>query len=148
MTYKLIHSETKIITVIENTGITGTIYTTFIGSWDECCNEAIRLQLSNINEFFSISDSVENTNTPAYTVDEWLTYQGFTAIKLIALMDLENKVYQANKQSPKLTETRSWLDSVTRAYITQPDNSNNWSSSPYTFDEVMLEAITLIKMHK
>ena len=92
MTYKLIHSETKIITLIENTGTTGTIYTIFTGTWDECRDEAIRLQLTNINEFFPIPGNTENINTPSYTVDEWLTYQGFTAIKLIALIDIESKI--------------------------------------------------------
>jgi hypothetical protein len=143
MTYKLIHSETKIITLIENTGITGTIYTIFTGTWNECRDEAIRLQLTNINEFFPIPDNIENINTSSYTVDEWLTYQGFTAIKLIALIDIESKVNQANKQSPKLEETRAWLDSVTQSYITEPGKTTNWTSSPYTFDEVMLEATTL-----
>ena len=144
MTYKLIHSETKIITLIENTGTTGTIYTIFTGTWDECRDEAIRLQLTNINEFFSIPGNTENINTPSYTVDEWLTYQGFTAIKLIALIDIESKVNQANKQSPKLEETRAWLDGITQSYITEPGKTTNWTSSPYTFDEVMLEAIALI----
>ena len=144
MTYKLIHSETKIITLIENTGTTGTIYTIFTGTWDECRDEAIRLQLTNINEFFPIPGNTENINTPSYTVDEWLTYQGFTAIKLIALIDIESKVNQANKQSPKLEETRAWLDGITQSYITEPGKTTNWTSSPYTFDEVMLEAITLI----
>ena len=144
MTYKLIHSETKIITLIENTGTTGTIYTIFTGTWDECRDEAIRLQLTNINEFFPIPGNTENINTPSYTVDEWLTYQGFTAIKLIALIDIESKVNRANKQSPKLEETRAWLDGITQSYITEPGKTTNWTSSPYTFDEVMLEAITLI----
>ena len=144
MTYKLIHSETKIITLIENTGTTGTIYTIFTGTWDECRDEAIRLQLTNINEFFPIPGNTENINTPSYTVDEWLTYQGFTAIKLIALIDIESKVNQANKQSPKLEETRAWLDGITQSYITEPGKTTNWTPSPYTFDEVMLEAITLI----
>jgi hypothetical protein len=144
MTYKLIHSETKIITLIENTGTSGTIYTIYTGTWDECRDEAIRLQLTNINEFFPIPGNTENINTPSYTVDEWLTYQGFTAIKLIALIDIESKVNQANKQSPKLEETRTWLDGITQSYITEPGKTTNWTSSPYTFDEVMLEAITLI----
>lgn len=72
--------------------------------------------------------------------EKWIELQGFTALKVVALMDAESKLAAANKTSAKVTAVRQWLDGITAAYITNPTPRNDWPDAPFTFEQTMQEA--------
>jgi hypothetical protein len=53
MNYRLVHSDTDIIVVVEDIGNTGTIFTVFTGTLDACKAEAARMNLNDPNDAFA-----------------------------------------------------------------------------------------------
>lgn len=76
--------------------------------------------------------------------EQWIEKQGYTALKVIALMDAENKLAAAGKTSSKLSAVRSWLDSVTSAHVMNPEPKTDWPDAPFTFEQTMQEAASVI----
>ena len=78
---------------------------------------------------------------PAITAEKWIERQGFPAIRLVTLMDLEGKLAAAGLTTPKLIAVRGWLDTVLATFAANPVPRNDWASAPYGFEETVAEAV-------
>jgi hypothetical protein len=77
---------------------------------------------------------------PVTTAEKWIERQGFPAIRLVTLMDLEGKLAATGKTSAKLTAVRSWLDTILGAFASSPEPRNNWPQAPFGFEETVQDA--------
>jgi hypothetical protein len=77
---------------------------------------------------------------PAITAEKHIEREGFPAIRLVTLMDLEGKLVEAGKTSAKLMAVRSWLDAVLGAFAANPEPSNEWPKAPFGFEETVQDA--------
>lgn len=75
------------------------------------------------------------------TAEEWLNLNGYTAIRLVALMDIENKLNSLNLSSEKLSSTRNWINQLMASYAAHQGVQLNWPIPPHKFEDVMLEAL-------
>jgi hypothetical protein len=77
---------------------------------------------------------------PAITAEKHIEREGFPAIRLVTLMDLEGKLTEAGKTSAKLVAVRSWLDAVLGAFAANPEPNNEWPKAPFGFEETVQDA--------
>jgi hypothetical protein len=77
---------------------------------------------------------------PAVGAESHIESQGYPAIRLVTLMDLESKLAQAGKTSTKLAAVRSWLDAMLGAFATNPEPHNDWPAAPFGFEETVQDA--------
>jgi hypothetical protein len=77
---------------------------------------------------------------PLVTAEKHIEREGYPAIRLVTLIDLEGKLAQAGKTSAKLTAARSWLDSILGAFASNPEPRNDWPSAPFGFEETVQDA--------
>jgi hypothetical protein len=77
---------------------------------------------------------------PVITAEKHIEREGFPAIRLVTLMDLEGKLAEAGKTSAKLVAVRSWLDAVLGAFAANPEPSNQWPKAPFGFEETVQDA--------
>jgi hypothetical protein len=82
--------------------------------------------------------------TEKYTAEQWITKSGYTATRLISLLDLEMKLLQSNKTSDKMIAVRQWLNSLLQAFATDPTSHVSWAEPPYSFEETVQEALTVL----
>lgn len=85
-----------------------------------------------------------NSPKPTITAEKYIEHQGFTALRLIALMDLEKKLAENGKTSVKLSAVRAWLDSILAVSATNPEPRNDWPNLPYSFEETSAEAMSTL----
>jgi len=78
---------------------------------------------------------------PLVSAEKHIEREGFPAIRLVTLMDLEGKLAQAGKTSAKLTAVRAWLDGILAAFAANPEPRNDWSGTPFGFEETVGEAM-------
>jgi hypothetical protein len=82
---------------------------------------------------------------PATTAEDHLAAEGYTPLRLLTCLDLEGKLWKANAASPKLAAVRSWLDALTLAAASAPDEARpDWPPAPHLFDAVLAEALTAL----
>jgi hypothetical protein len=105
-------------------------------------DKVVSFYTSNASSYLSLLNSIPEA--PKYTAEEWLNKMGYTSIRLITLLDLENKLRLENKESIKLMEVRAWIDSVLAIYIQDPTPDNDWTEPPHNFEETVQEAFTLL----
>jgi hypothetical protein len=80
-----------------------------------------------------------------YTATEWVDQQGFSGNRTTTMLYLKLKLDAAQATSPKLTAVQAWLDGMIVAGVTAPDERrNDWSATPYTFEEASGEALTIL----
>lgn len=77
---------------------------------------------------------------PAVTAEKHIEREGYPAIRLVTLMDLEGKLAQAGKTSAKLTAVRGWLDAILGAFAANPEPRNDWPKAPFGFEETAQDA--------
>jgi hypothetical protein len=77
---------------------------------------------------------------PAVTAEKHIEREGYPAIRLVTLMDLEGKLAEAGKTSAKLTAVRSWLDAIFGAFAANPEPRNDWPKAPFGFEETVQDA--------
>jgi hypothetical protein len=75
-----------------------------------------------------------------YTAEDHIEREGFPAMRLVALMDLEGKLATAGKTSAKLVAVRSWLDLILGAFAFDPEPRNDWPTAPFGFEETVQDA--------
>jgi hypothetical protein len=78
------------------------------------------------------------------TAEEWLAIQGYTAIRLVALLDLEGKLAAAGKTSDKLAAVRAWINGILGAFAMDPAPRNDWTPAPFGFEETTAEAFAVL----
>jgi hypothetical protein len=81
---------------------------------------------------------------PLFSAEEWLTNQGFSSIRLITLLDLENKLLAVDKVSEKLSSVRAWINFILGSFIQNDEPRDDWPQSPYRFEETVQEAFSLL----
>lgn len=77
---------------------------------------------------------------PPVTAERHIEREGYPAIRLVTLMDLESKLAQVGKTSAKLTAVRGWLDTILGAFAANPEPRNDWPKAPFGFEETVQEA--------
>ena len=90
------------------------------------------------------SQRIDEEDFNGCRAEEWLTIQGYTSIQLVTILDLENKLATASKNSPKLTATRTWIDSILSAFIENDSQRDNWPPAPFGFQETTTEAFAAL----
>lgn len=83
---------------------------------------------------------IANMPKPFVTAERHIERQGFPAIRLVTLMDLEGKLAQAGATSTKLTAVRGWLDTILGAFAANPEPRNDWPNAPFGFEETVQDA--------
>ena len=72
--------------------------------------------------------------TPTYTAESWLDHEGYGAMRLLGLLDLESKFGQ--QSPPKMQAVRAWINSIRAQYA---ETKSDWQSAPHTFESTMQE---------
>jgi hypothetical protein len=80
------------------------------------------------------------------TAEKWLEHEGFSSIRVITLLDLENKIAAVNKTSPKLTAVRAWINGILATFVQAPTPKNDWPPAPFSFEETTQEAFTVLML--
>lgn len=78
---------------------------------------------------------------PAISAERHIERQGYPAMRLVTLMDLEGKLAAAGLTAPKLVAVRGWLDTVLATFAADPAPRNDWALAPYGFEETVQEAV-------
>lgn len=81
---------------------------------------------------------------PAFTAEQWITERGYGSVRLVSLLDLEAKLSARNLVSPKVADTRQWLDTITTAFALDPSPRYVWPTEPHAFESVLQEAMGLL----
>ena len=76
----------------------------------------------------------------SFTAEEWLSSQGYSSMRLVTLLDLENQLSTVLGNSPKLTAVRAWINGVLATFIQNPAPRADWPAAPFTFEETTQEA--------
>lgn len=83
---------------------------------------------------------------PAVSAERHIERQGYPAMRLVTLMDLESKLAAAGLTAPKLVAVRGWLDTVLATFAATPEPRNDWALAPHGFEETVTEVIrTMMK---
>jgi hypothetical protein len=78
------------------------------------------------------------------SAEAWLSYKGYTSIRLLTLLDIERKLEVAGKTAPKLTAVRGWIDSILMQFAIHPEPKISWDEPPYEFEPTLQEALTIL----
>ena len=81
---------------------------------------------------------------PAISAERHIERQGYPAMRLVTLMDMEGKLAAAGLSAPKLVAVRGWLDTVLATFAANPEPRNDWALAPYGFEETVAEAVGTI----
>jgi hypothetical protein len=84
---------------------------------------------------------------PAVSAESHIESQGYPAIRLVTLMDLESKLAQAGKTSPKLSAVRLWLNTILGAFAATPEPRNDWPAAPFGFQETVQDAAMAVTIN-
>jgi hypothetical protein len=79
-----------------------------------------------------------------FGAEEWLANQGYSSVRLVTLLDLENQLASILGNSPKLTAVRAWINGILAAFIQTPAPKNDWPSAPFSFEETTAEAFAAL----
>lgn len=79
-----------------------------------------------------------------YSVEQWIEKQGYSAIRLLTVRELEVKLQVSNKNSQKVTAIRQWADGLIAIFALNHESRNDWPQVPFAFDEVVQEAIQIL----
>ena len=71
---------------------------------------------------------------PTYTAEAWLEAQGYGAMRLLGLLDLESKFGQ--QSPPKMQAVRTWINSIRAQYA---ETKSDWQPAPHNFEATMQE---------
>ena len=80
------------------------------------------------------------------SAEAWISYKGYTSIRLLTLFDIERKLEAAGKTAPKLTSVRRWIDAILMQFALNPAPKLEWDECPYTFEETLQEAISILNI--
>lgn len=88
---------------------------------------------------------IANRPKPPITAEQHIEGEGYPAIRLVTLMDLEGKLAAAGKTSAKLTSVRGWLDTILGAFAANPEPRNDWPKAPFGFEETVQDAASKLQ---
>jgi hypothetical protein len=125
--YAILNSDNEVINVVVWNGDT-TIWQPPQGT--------IAMPLSQVSSTAFITDK--------YTGEEWITKSGYTATRLISLLDLEMKLFQTNKTSDKMVAVRQWLNNLLQAVAVDTTSHLVWPEAPYSYEDTIQDALTVL----
>ena len=76
-----------------------------------------------------------------YTGEEWLEKNGYNAMKLYVLIDLESQLKTVGKFSEKLSLVRNWIRMIISEAVLMENFKDSWTPPPHTFEETAKDAI-------
>ena len=79
-------------------------------------------------------------NSQSFSAEQWLERHGFTSVGLITLLALESQLTSTNRNSPKLSSVRSWINTVLCGFVADASSRSDWPPAPYDFQETTAEA--------
>lgn len=82
-------------------------------------------------------EAFKQQNKPKVSAEKWIESQGYTALRLVALKDIEDKLASFGLSSEKVSPVRAWLNIILAEYAANPEPRNDWSPAPYTFEEAI-----------
>jgi hypothetical protein len=83
-------------------------------------------------------------NTEKYTAEQWITKSGYTATRLISLLDLEMKLTQSNKTADKMIAVRQWLNGLLQVFAVDTIPHTTWPGAPYSYEDTIQEALAVL----
>ena len=89
--------------------------------------------------------NVVDMPAPIFTAEDWITGQGYTATRLVSLLDVEAKLNAAAKVSVKASAVRGWLDTVLGTFAADPAPKNTWPAAPHGYEETIQEAVFVLQ---
>jgi hypothetical protein len=87
-----------------------------------------------------LCEETEDIPRQAVTAEQWLQSQGYSSMRLVTLLDLENQLSAVLGNSPKLTAVRTWINGILATFIQNPTPRADWPAAPFTFEETTQEA--------
>lgn len=82
-------------------------------------------------------EALKQQNRPKVSAERWIESQGYTALRLVALKDIEDKLASFGLSSEKVSAVRIWLNIILAEYAATPEPRNDWSPAPFTFEEAI-----------
>jgi hypothetical protein len=76
---------------------------------------------------------------PTYSAESWLEHEGYGAMRLLGLLDLEVQFMQAGAIPSKMKAVRAWINTIRAGYSME---RSDWPNAPHTFEQTMQEATT------
>jgi hypothetical protein len=73
---------------------------------------------------------------PTFSSEAWLEHEGYGAMRLLGLLDLEVKFMQAGAIPPKMQAVRAWINTIRAQYA---ETKSDWQPAPHTFESTMHE---------
>lgn len=86
---------------------------------------------------------------PLVTAGQWIAKKMTPpgedpGICMAALQNLELGLTQANKNAPKLSAVRAWINGIMATYAQDQSARNDWPEPPHSFEETFAEALTVL----
>jgi hypothetical protein len=78
--------------------------------------------------------NIIDIEAPTWTAESWLDHEGFGAMRLLGLLDLESQFGQ--QSPPKMQAVRAWINSIRAQYA---ETKSDWQPAPHTFESTMQE---------
>jgi hypothetical protein len=79
-----------------------------------------------------------------YTAEEWLSKEGYGAVQLVTLLNLEAELTARALVSPKLDAVKDWTNAVLGEYVQSNQPKEDWGAAPFSFNETVVEAYSLL----
>jgi hypothetical protein len=99
--------------------------------------------LVNPDDFTLLVTPEPQPESTVYSAEEWIA-RSFSAMRVVALQDMEHKLAAAEKSSPKLAAIRQWIDGIVAAFLADPTPKVSWAEPPHTFEDAMQEAVAAL----
>jgi hypothetical protein len=94
------------------------------------------------------ADPESQPQPEAFTAEQWLSHNGYTATVLVGLLQLQLRLQIAGKPAPKqLTDVQAWVDDLYTRYAidTKPRPAADWPPSPHTIETVIAASFLALK---
>jgi hypothetical protein len=94
--------------------------------------------------FALCEETTEEILSVNLSAEQWLEQQGFTSVRLVALLDLESKLAASGRSSPKLASVRAWINSGLSGFVADASPRSDWPPAPFDFQETTAEAFAML----
>jgi hypothetical protein len=81
---------------------------------------------------------------PTYTAEAWLSKEGYGAVQLVTLLNLEAELTARALVSPKLDAVKDWTNAILGEYVQSNQPKEDWGAAPFSFNETVVEAYSLL----
>jgi hypothetical protein len=81
---------------------------------------------------------------PTYTVEQWLSKEGYGPTQLVTLLDLYAELTAAAKVSLKLDAVKAWTNAILAEYVQNSQPKSDWGAAPFSFNETVTQAVEIL----